>query len=346
MERKYKIIKTHLLGSGSYANVYLCQKKFSRKKFAAKVIEVNGDNRLRLETENEVEILLELRHHINVVHLVDVIREPSKINIIMEYVDGSSFLAGVFKWPQFDESCAKKTIKQILSALQFCHSKRIVHRDVCPENILWCDVPTQLYPHKKPLLKLIDFNLARKIPDELEFLRSDPLGNSSYMAPECLKEPPIVSFSSDIWSVGIIIFLLLGGYPPFWNKNYNYLLQNILEANYAMPSNLWKGVSNEAQDLIKRTLNKDYRFRGNVDDVLSHSWFNDYKEQSNYVLESPSRLNAFLKNLEEEKKCGKNRVYSLVLEEREPFIPGKEIEFFENIDEGLERLKKCSSYNI
>lgn len=333
--KKNGFIMDKFIGKGAFGNVYTCSRNFGKKKYAAKVVEFGDDIKVKWQTENEIEILKEVCNHNNIVSFHGATRNHSNIVMILELIPGPSFLEGILSWPRFNENDIKTIAKQLLDALKFCHSKRIIHRDICPDNLLWYDVPTMQRPHAVPAIKLIDFNLSRKIPEHSNYLHADALGNPSYMAPECLRDESISSFGSDVWSVGILLFLLMGGYPPFFNDNYNHLLQNITEANFVFPNHLWNHVTEDGKDVIKELLTADVEMRPTIDEIMTHKWFHTKVSSATILNTSKTmladlhqdvwigqrRLKGFLRNLNERKNQKNHRKYSLVFKERQAFIP-------------------------
>eukprot|EP00111_Clytia_hemisphaerica_P023351 TCONS_00068747-protein len=348
--KKHAMHIENFLGKGAWGNVYACRKSFGgSKKYAAKVVEFGNDLGVKWQTENEIEILKEVGNHGNIVGFHGVVRDTSSIAMILEFIPGGSFLEGLLNWPGFNENGMKIIAKQLLEALKFCHSNRIIHRDVCPENILWFNVPTVKRPDVTPVLKLIDFNLSRKVPEDSTFLRADALGNPSYMAPECLSDEPIATFSGDIWSVGVLMFLLQSGYPPFFNDNYNHLLKNIQEANFVFPQHLWSHVTDDGKAIIQEILQQEPENRPTASELLTHRWFRTristatpiiikttpinqagrylFRTQNNSstleekIWAGQKRLKGFLRHLNEKKTRANHRKYSLVFKERQAFIP-------------------------
>jgi len=185
------------------------------------------------------------------------------------------------------------------------------------------NIPSKEYPTKSIVLKLIDFNLSRRIPDHLDFIHADPYGNPSYMAPETMYDNPIAGAESDIWSAGVIMFLVMGGYPPFWNNNYNHLLENIKEANYAVPHHLWNHVDKTSMNTLKSLLEKEHTKRPTAEELLLSKWFQCKISKSTWC--SQSRIDAFLHHLNQQRNNKNHRSYKLKLVKREAFVPDAEM---------------------
>eukprot|EP00794_Sanderia_malayensis_P018847 gene18847-20745_t len=263
----------NVLGEGAFATVVLCQRTQDDKLFAAKIMNFEKNRRLKWEAENEIEIMTDLRWHPYIVSLHEVIRGTHSTTLILEYVSSTSLFHGISNWAHFTEVGAQTTMKQLLSAISHCHRSRIIHRDISPLNILWVQHPTLDHPEVSPWLKIIDFNLARRIYEGSTQIECDPVGTDMFMSPEALQDRSIVGFPNDIWSLGVILFFCLSGYPPFWCDNYKHLLKNIEEGNYQMPKKHWSSVSTEGQELVKEMLNVKPSRRITADNALTHDWF-------------------------------------------------------------------------
>eukprot|EP00795_Rhopilema_esculentum_P001095 gene1095-15430_t len=215
----------------------------------------------------------DLRRHPYIVSLCDVIREQESTTLMLEYVSNTCYLNGIAKWANFTETDAQVSMKQLLQAINYCHRHKVIHRDLSPLNILWVQRPTFMKPDVSPWLKLIDFNLARRVSDGKSIIECDPLGTDLFMSPESLKDKCQIGLSNDVWSLGVLLFFTLVGYPPFWCDNYSHLLKNIEEGSYCMPKRYWSSVSSEAQDLVKEMLIVKPSRRITAADALKHQWF-------------------------------------------------------------------------
>jgi len=259
-----------MLGEGAFAKVLLCKNIKDKKLYAAKVMNFEGNRRLKWEAENEIEIMKDLRRHPYIASLSEVIRDSESTTLILEYISSTPYLHGIQIWSNYTEADAQTSMKQLLKAINYCHKHKIMHRDISPSNILWIQQPTFSKPDASPWLKLIDFNLARRISDGKAVVECDPLGTDLYMSPEALKDRSQVGLASDIWSLGVLLFFSLVGYPPFWCDNYQHLLKNIDEGCYSMPKRYWSSIPSEAHDLVKEMLQVKPSLRIAASDALKH----------------------------------------------------------------------------
>lgn len=215
------------------------------------------------DVRREVKILKALSGHRNLVKFYDACEDASNVYIVMELCEGGELLDRILsRGGRYTEEDAKLIVAQILSVVAFCHLQGVVHRDLKPENFLFTS------RSEEADMKLIDFGLSDFIkPDER---LNDIVGSAYYVAPEVLHRS--YSFEADIWSIGVITYILLCGSRPFWARSESGIFRAVLRADPNFVDIPWPSVSPEARDFVKRLLNKDYRKRMTAAQALTHPW--------------------------------------------------------------------------
>ena len=173
-------------------------------------------------------------------------------------------------------------IFQLIESLKYLHRKRIVHRDIKADNILLEKKDGKL------VVKLTDFGLARRLPDDCDVIKCTAEGTPLYLAPETILADPIGP-AVDIWACGVILFLLLEGYPPFWHSDDRKLMLLIVEGCYSLPARYWDRVSDDAKDLVKRMLVVYPHKRVTAFKALNHPWISDFEENVDEGIETFAR---------------------------------------------------------
>ena len=253
----YTIVKD--LGHGSYGQVKKVKHKELNEIRAMKITNKKSDS-----SKYEIEILKKISHP-NITKIFEIFSDSKKYYIIMEFLEGGELFEAITNIGSFTEASASKVLKQILSAVYYLHSNHIVHRDLKPENIML----TQKPKNGNYQIKLIDFGTAKIFKPGKKMNKF--IGTSYYIAPEVLKER--YDEKCDIWSCGVILFILLCGYPPF-NGNTNVdIFHAIQNQNPIFGGEEWEDITPEAKDLIKLMLKKNPNERLNAEQCLSHKWF-------------------------------------------------------------------------
>jgi len=283
-----------VLGQGAYASVRTCRNIWTDMEYAVKIIDkIPGHSRSRVF--KEIETFHHCQGHQNIIQLIEYFEEPDRFYLVFEKINGGQLLDHIQNRIKFTEKEASYVIKDLASALQFLHKKGIAHRDLKPENVL-CVFEDQLCP-----VKLCDFDLGSGIkfnsqlgsPISTPALLT-PVGSAEFMAPEVVEafmddteRDLAYDKKCDLWSLGIIMYILLCGYPPFsgncgnqcgWslggacNSCQELLFHSIQDGRYEFPDSEWSDISCEAKDLISNLLVKDARQRLSADMVLSHPW--------------------------------------------------------------------------
>jgi serine/threonine protein kinase len=256
---KYEIGKT--LGQGNFAKVYHGRNIATNENVAIKVIkkEKLKKERLMKQIKREVSVMRLVRHP-HIVELKEVMANKAKVFMVVEYVKGGELFAKVAKG-KMEENIARKYFQQLISAVDFCHSRGVTHRDLKPENLLL---------DENEDLKVSDFGLSA-LPDQR---RSDgmlltPCGTPAYVAPEVLKKIGYDGSKADIWSCGVILFALLCGYLPFQGENVMRIYSKSFKADYVLPE--W--ISPGAKKLISNLLVVDPEKRFSIPDIMKDPWF-------------------------------------------------------------------------
>ncbi|KAK6158952.1 hypothetical protein DH2020_006266 [Rehmannia glutinosa] len=221
------------------------------------------------DVRREVKILKALSGHKHLVRCYDACEDANNVYIIMELCEGGELLDKILsKGGRYTEDDAKLIIVQILSVVSFCHLQGVVHRDLKPENFLFTS------RSEDADMKLIDFGLS-------DFIRTDErlndiVGSAYYVAPEVLHRS--YSVEADIWSIGVITYILLCGSRPFWARTESGIFRAVLRADPNFEDMPWPSVSPHAKDFVKRLLNKDYRKRMTAAQALTHPWLHTGSE--------------------------------------------------------------------
>ncbi|KDQ97283.1 serine/threonine-protein kinase Chk2 [Zootermopsis nevadensis] len=282
-EIRSEYIVTKELGAGACGKVYLVFEKKTCNRYAMKVVQkkrfnsIKGQNRNNPDkTLNEVNILRALKHPciIRVEHIVDA---PDAVYIILELMEGGELFDRIQCSKQLNESETKLIFYQIVQAIKYLHDNKITHRDLKPENILLAS------EKRETLVKVSDFGLSKFVNSQS--IMKTFCGTPLYVAPEVLVTKGMGSYTTqvDIWSLGVILFTCLSGYPPF-SAEYRplSLVEQIMNGAYSFPARYWQGVSNNAIDLIRKMLTVDPSSRITIDEILCHRWLQDKKLEKTF----------------------------------------------------------------
>jgi len=241
-----KYIIGEVLGVGNYAEVKLGINKITKEKVAIKVLPLQKET--TQDILNEIDILARVDDHPHVIQLKEIYENNGTMYIVTELVTGGELFDRIIKNQKFTEANARDLIHVLIETIRHMHSYGIVHRDIKPENILFAS------PAPDAPIKLADFGLAKLYQptgdDQLRTL----CGTPGYVAPEVLKNRNGYTPQCDMWSIGVILYILLCGYPPFQHEQQNKLFKQILKADYHFHSPYWDKVSKEAKDLISKLL--------------------------------------------------------------------------------------------
>jgi calcium-dependent protein kinase len=232
-----------LMPLGGFGEVRKCSNKKTGAIRAVKIIRKDSlDSKEKIRFFQEIDIMRQLDHP-NIVRLYEVFQDEKRFYLVTELCTGGELFDEITKRSNFNEQDAAAIIKQVLSAVAYCHSKNICHRDLKPENVL-------MDSKNNNQIKVIDFGASQKYDDNKKM--SQIYGTAYYIAPEILKSE--YNEKCDVWSIGVILYILLSGKPPFYGDDDKEILNSVKLGTYTLTGPDWKNISNEAKDLIKKTL--------------------------------------------------------------------------------------------
>ncbi|TSM52288.1 Death-associated protein kinase 3 [Bagarius yarrelli] len=261
------------LGSGQFAIVKRCKEKSTGSEYAAKFIKKRQNKASRRgvrreEIEREVNILQHLQHP-NIISLHDIYENRTDVVLILELVSGGELFDFLAQKESLSEEEATEFLKQILNGVHYLHSKKIAHFDLKPENIMLLDKNAPL-----PRIKIIDFGLAHKIEDGVEF--KNIFGTPEFVAPEIVNYEPL-GLPADMWSIGVITYILLSGASPFLGESKQETLANISAVSYEFDEEFFSSTSELAKSFIRQLLTKDTRKRLTIEGALKHPWIKNHE---------------------------------------------------------------------
>ncbi|MXQ88268.1 hypothetical protein E5288_WYG017054 [Bos mutus] len=283
----YKLT-SELLGEGANAKVQVAVSLQNGNEYAVKWVLGLGFDSTDLVKTPETKHYGKIRH---ILELIEFFEDDTRFYLVFEKLQGGSILAHIQKQKHFNEREASRVVRDVAAALDFLHTKGIAHRDLKPENIL-CESPEKVSP-----VKICDFDLGSGVklnnsctPITTPELTT-PCGSAEYMAPEVVEvftdEATFYDKRCDLWSLGVVLYIMLSGYPPFvghcgadcgWDRGevctvcQNKLFESIQKGKYEFPDKDWAHISNEAKDLISKLLVRDAKQRLSAAQVLQHPW--------------------------------------------------------------------------
>ncbi|EER25996.1 kinase domain containing protein [Coccidioides posadasii C735 delta SOWgp] len=267
--QQYRILEQ--LGKGHFATVYLCAERATGIKYAVKRFEKRpGDShRSDNDTLQQEIAMLKSVNHTNVLCLKDTFDESDGVYLVLELAPEGELFNWIVSHQKLKEDETRHVFRQLFQGLKYLHDRNIVHRDIKPENILLMD--------KHLTAKLADFGLAKIIGEDS--FTTTLCGTPSYVAPEILENSRRRRYTRavDIWSLGVVLYICLCGFPPFSDELYSAehpytLAEQIKLGNFDYPSPYWDSVGDLALDLIDRMLTVDVDQRASIDECLQHPW--------------------------------------------------------------------------
>ncbi|KAG9332704.1 hypothetical protein JZ751_014803, partial [Albula glossodonta] len=246
---------------GSFSEVRVAQHRCTQRLVAVKCIHKRALKGKEALLENEIAVLRKIDHE-NIVSLEETFETTTNLYLVMTLVTGGELLDRILERGTYTEKDASRVIQQVLEAVRYLHQMGIVHRDLKPENLLYES------PLEDSKIVISDFGLSKM---EEQGALSTACGTPAYVAPELLQQK-IYGKEVDLWAVGVISYILLCGYPPFYDENDTQLYKQIVKAEYEFDSPYWDDISDSAKDFISHLLQKDPAERYNCDEALLHSW--------------------------------------------------------------------------
>ena len=282
------------IGKGGFGRVYKVRHKLSNQYRAMKIIKCKADNPHNNTAEiiKQINILKTLDHP-NIIKVYEFYSTEKYIYIINELCTGGELFNKIVEVKYFTESTACFIMRQLLSAVAYCHDKGVIHRDLKPENILIenSEEKDKEYFH----IKIIDFGTCEILKKKK---LTEQIGTSFYIAPEVLKNG--YNEKCDLWSCGVILYILLCGSPPFYGKNEKEIFQKILDGNVNFKHKIWNKISDDAKNLVIKLLQVDPSQRLSAAEALEDEWF---KKNININIinetQSQNNFNIFIKNISE-----------------------------------------------
>ncbi|KAJ0714666.1 putative protein kinase CAMK-CDPK family [Helianthus annuus] len=340
------------LGHGQFGTTFICIERTTGKEFACKSI---AKRKLLTEEDvedvrREIEIMHHLSGHANVVSIQGAYEDSVAVHLVMELCAGGELFDRITKKGHYSERKAADLVRTIAGVIEACHSLGVMHRDLKPENFLFVD------EDEDSPLKTIDFGLSVFFKPGETF--SDVVGSPYYVAPEVLLKH--YGPEADIWSAGVILYILLCGVPPFWGESENEIFEEVLRGKLDFSSDPWPSISESAKDLVRKMLTRDPRKRITAHEVLCHPWINEDGVAPDKPLDSAvlSRLTQFsamnklkkmalrviASKLSEEEIAGLKQMFKIIDTDNSGYIT------FEELKAGLTRfgsnLKESEIYDL
>ncbi|GKC27521.1 calcium-dependent protein kinase 1-like protein, partial [Tanacetum coccineum] len=252
------------LGQGQFGTTYLCIDKASGELLACKSIakrKLLTDDDVE-DVRREVQIMHHLAEHPNVISIKGAYEDAVAVHLVMELCAGGELFDRIIQRGHYTERKAAELTRTIVGVVEACHSLGVMHRDLKPENFLLVD------KREDALLKTIDFGLSVFFKPGETF--HDVVGSPYYVAPEILRKS--YGPEADVWSAGVIVYILLSGVPPFWAETEQGIFEQVLHGDLDFASDPWPSISDGAKDLVRRMLVRDPKKRLTAHEVLCHPW--------------------------------------------------------------------------
>ncbi|CAH3193330.1 unnamed protein product [Porites evermanni] len=257
-----KYVFHEVLGTGAFSEVVMAEDKTTSQLYAVKCINKRNLSGKEDAIENEIAILKKVDHP-NIIRLWEIFDNKTHLYLVMDLVKGGELFDRIVEKGNYTEKDASDLIRQILSAVDYLHDKGIVHRDLKPENLLYYS------PDEDSKIMISDFGLSKTEDDDS--MMATACGTPGYVAPEVLRQKPYGK-AVDCWALGVICYILLCGYPPFYDESDANLFAQIMRGEYEFDSPYWDDISESAQHFITCLLQVDPKKRYNCKQALDHPW--------------------------------------------------------------------------
>ncbi|XP_057778701.1 calcium-dependent protein kinase 1-like isoform X2 [Salvia miltiorrhiza] len=252
------------LGQGQFGTTFLCVEKSTGTQYACKSIakrKLLTDEDVE-DVRREIQIMHHLAGHPNVISIKGAYEDAVAVHVVMELCAGGELFDRIIQRGHYSERKAAELTRTIVGVVEACHSLGVMHRDLKPENFLLVD------QKEDSLLKTIDFGLSMFFKPGEKF--HDVVGSPYYVAPEVLRKR--YGPEADVWSAGVIVYILLSGVPPFWAESEQGIFEQVLHGDLDFSSDPWPSISDDAKDLVRRMLIRDPKRRLTAHEVLCHPW--------------------------------------------------------------------------
>eukprot|EP01053_Blabericola_migrator_P011547 Blabericola_migrator_1__11546@NODE_68_length_15625_cov_137_110426_g61_i0_p4_GENE_NODE_68_length_15625_cov_137_110426_g61_i0NODE_68_length_15625_cov_137_110426_g61_i0_p4_ORF_typecomplete_len563_score127_98Pkinase/PF00069_25/5_1e83Pkinase_Tyr/PF07714_17/8_7e53EFhand_7/PF13499_6/7_6e03EFhand_7/PF13499_6/3_8e12EFhand_7/PF13499_6/7_1e16EFhand_1/PF00036_32/0_0015EFhand_1/PF00036_32/0_00016EFhand_1/PF00036_32/1_1e05EFhand_1/PF00036_32/8_5e08EFhand_6/PF13405_6/0_00032EFhand_6/PF13405_6/3_9EFhand_6/PF134 len=270
------------LGSGAYGEVWLCRDRQTNAERAVKFIKKSSVNvGPGTSLLDEVAVVKQLDHP-NIMKLYEFFGDKKYYYLVMEVYKGGELFDEIINRQKFSESDAASIMKQVLSGVTYLHKHHIVHRDLKPENLLLESKA------KDAMIKIVDFGLSSYFDPSKKL--KDRLGTAYYIAPEVLRKK--YDEKCDVWSCGVILYILLCGYPPFGGASDQEILKRVEKGKFVFDPAEWGTISSDVKDLIKQMLEYDPARRISAEEALRHKWIRKMADKRDAKVETPVLFNA------------------------------------------------------
>ena len=288
--------KKKFLGEGSFATVYLVQNRITEAIRAMKIINKSSNTSEEDEKEiiNEINIL-KIMDHPNILKIFEFYSSKESYSIVTEYCSGGELFQEITENGPFNEKYSAYVMFQIFSSINYCHNMNIIHRDLKPENILIIEKNKYNFPR----IKICDFGTSKMV--EKGAVQRKLVGSSYYIAPEVIKKN--YNEKCDIWSCGVILYILLSGRPPFPGDDDREIMENVKKGKYNLDCSPFDKVSKSVKDLIRKLLVMDKDKRMSAQEALHHPWFKEQKSKELYnEIKDENTIKKLLNNLKKYKR--------------------------------------------